>query len=57
MRFGRTLHVEYGDLYSLHLFDDRPIVVSSWGRWGNIDWVELILDGTFIILPFMLYCP
>jgi hypothetical protein len=51
------LVVKYGDLYSNCLFNDRLIVVSSRGRQNNIDWVNLILDGTLIILPFMLYCP
>jgi hypothetical protein len=57
MRFGWTLPIKYGDLYSNILYNDRPIIVSSWRRKGNIDWVELILDGTFIILPFMFYSP
>jgi hypothetical protein len=57
MRFKQTLPIKYGDLYYIRLFNDRPIVASSWGRWSNIDWVELILDGTFIIFPYMLYCP
>jgi hypothetical protein len=56
MKFEWTLLVKYGDLYSIHLFNDRPIVALSWKNQGNIDWVELILDGTFIILLFLLYC-
>jgi len=52
MRFEQTLPLKYGDFYSICLFNDRPIVVFSWGRQGNIDWVELILNGIFIILPF-----
>jgi hypothetical protein len=57
MRFRRTLLVKDDDLYSIRLFNDRSIDASSWRRRLNIDWVELILDGKFIILLFMLYCP
>jgi hypothetical protein len=54
MKFGHTLLVKYGDLYFIRLFNDRPIVLSSWGRWNNVDWVELMLDGTFKYL-FLCY--
>jgi hypothetical protein len=32
IRFGCTLLVKYGDLYSIHLLNDKRIVVSSCGR-------------------------
>jgi hypothetical protein len=36
MKSKQRLPIKYGDLYSICLFNDRPIIVSSWGRWPII---------------------
>jgi hypothetical protein len=57
IRFGRTLFIKYGDLYFICLFNDKPIVISSCGKQGKIDWVKFTFTGTFILLPLILYWP
>ncbi len=56
IRLGCTFPIKYGDWYSnICLFKDRPTVASWCGRLGNIAWMELTLDGNFIIKFFILY--
>jgi hypothetical protein len=38
IRFRHTLPIEYGDLYSINFFNDKPIVISSSRRQGKIGW-------------------
>ncbi len=47
----------WGDLYSSRHIKNTPIVASSYGRCGNINFVWLIFTRTLITLHFILYWP
>jgi hypothetical protein len=47
----------WGDLYSSRHFKNTPIVASSYGTWGKINYVWLIFVVTLITAPFILYWP
>jgi hypothetical protein len=53
----KTFFDVWNDLYSKHHFKSTPIIASSCGRCGSIDWVWLTFVGTLITLPCILYCP